>query len=879
MRAIRAFFLRLGGLFLKERRDRDLAEEIESHLLLHVEDNLQAGMNAEDARREALLKFGGIESIKEQYRDRRSLPLLESLAQDLRYALRVLRKNPGFTTVAVLTLALGIGANTAMYSIVHAVMLRPLPVPNAENLVRIYETHPSRGLLTFSASIPNYHSWQHQANSLELGAFISVPRNLTGDGEPQRLEAIAATSSFLTIMGTSLQLGRWFIEEEERPGQHRVAVLSDGFWKRRFGRDSNAVGRELLVDGEPYTIVGVARPDLTIPSAPDLWVPLLARPFFDDPNANRGNHFITVIARLRPGFTLPQAQAEMLSIARELERQFPESNKGWSIAVVPLLHWLIPQEIRTALVLLLGAVGIVMLIACANVANLLLARAESRRREMAIRAALGAGAARIARQLLTESLLLSIAGGALGVALGGGIVRVARRSLVEIVPRAADVVIDLNVLGFALGVSVITGLLFGVAPLAQLGKMRSLDALHQAGRTSQPATRSHLRALLVIGQVSLATLLLVGAGLLIQSLARMQQVSLGIEPDPVLTARIPLPSGKYWRAAAYSALLSRLTDALRSAPGVSAAGVSSAIPLGPGSHTMGKAAAIAPSDTSLAQPINCDWRSADAGFFAALRIPVLRGRLFGRENVPDGRRVFVLSQEAARSLYGAEDPVGRQLRVNDAVGEVIGVVGDVRMKNITDPPARVVYLPLEQAGFFGVFTVFVRTGDRPEAAAALIRERLREIDPNVPAYGFRPMRDWVENSSARARIRTWVLALLAGVALALGMIGIYGVLAYLVTLRRHEFGVRLALGARPGNLLRLVLVQGLGLALIGVATGLAGSLLLTRILDTLLFGVGARDPMTFLGVAMLLLLSALIACYVPARRAARADPIAALRME
>jgi len=875
MRSIRAFLLRLGGFFYKERRDRHLAEEIESHLQLHIEDNLRAGMNAQDARRDALLKLGGIESIKEAYRDRRGLPLLESLAQDLRYATRILRKNPRFTTVAVVTLALGIGANTAMYSIAHAVMFRPLPLHQPDDLVRIYETNPSRNLWTHSASIPNYLSWRDQARSLELAAFQGYTSNWTGDDEPERLEGIAATSSFLPVLGTTVHLGRWFLEAEQRLGQHRVVVLSEGFWKRRFGQDNGVVGCKLLLNGEPYTVIGVASPGLTVPSAPDLWVPLTI-----DPNASRGNRQYTVIGRLRPGFTLQQAQAEMLSIARELERHFPGSNTGSSVAVVPLLHWLISREIRTALVVLLVAVVMVMLVACANVANLQLARAEARRKEIAIRAALGAGAARISRQLLTENVLLSLTGGALGVALGSGIVRIARRSLVEILPRAAEVSIDLNVLGFALGVSLITGLLFGMAPLVQLGKKWSFEALHEAGRASQAAPRGRLRALLVVGQLSLATLLLIGAGLLIQSFACLQQVSLGVDPDGVLTARLSLPRARYPNGATISALLSRLTDALQSAPGVRAAGASSAIPLGPGSHTGGRAAAVAPSDPAVGQSINCEWRVVDAGFFAALRIPILRGRVFGREDGPDGRRVFVLSHAAARSLYGAEDPIGRQLRLNSDVGEVIGVVGDVHMKSITDPPDRTVYLPLPQGDRFAVFALFVRTHDGPpEAAAVLIRQRLREIDPNLPLYGFRPLRDFVENSSARARIRTWVLALLATVALALGVIGIYGVLTYLVILRRHEFGVRLALGAGPGNLVRLVLAEGLGLALIGVATGITAAMLLTRFLNTLLFGVTARDPTTFLGVAVLLLLAALIACYAPARRAAASDPMVALRSQ
>jgi putative ABC transport system permease protein len=468
----------------------------------------------------------------------------------------------------------------------------------------------------------------------------------------------------------------------------------------------------------------------------------------------------------------------------------------------------------------------------------------------------------------------------LGVAFGQGIVGIARRALVEIVPRAAEISIDTVVLGFTLGVAVVTGLLFGMAPIVRLGTMRSLDALRQAGRTSQPTPRSRLRAALVVGQLSLATLLLVGAGLLMQSFARLQAVSAGVDADSVLTARIALPRARYSDGPAISTFFARLTDALESSPGVQKAGVSNAIPLGSGSVIAGDAVAVAPPDPSLAQPMNVGWLSVDADFFAALRIPVLRGRVFVPEDLPDKRRVFVLSRQASRSLYGAEDPVGRQLRLNDAVGEVIGVVGDIRMKSLADPADRLVYLPLSQGGRFGGYALFVRMqGGPPDTAATLIRERLREIDSGLSAYGFRPMHDWFDSSSARNRIRTWVLVLLAAVALAVGMVGIYGVLAYLVNLRRHEFGVRLALGAQPNSLLRLVLGQGLGLAAAGVAAGLAGALLLTRVLENLLFAVSARDPITFVGVAMLLLFAALIACYVPARRAARADPMSALRSE
>jgi putative ABC transport system permease protein len=544
------------------------------------------------------------------------------------------------------------------------------------------------------------------------------------------------------------------------------------------------------------------------------------------------------------------------------------------------MRWLVPAEIRTALLVLLGAVAMVLLIACTNVANLLVARAEARRKEIAVRAALGAGTSRISQQLLTESLLLSLLGGTLGIALGYGIVALVRPSLFEIIPRAEEISVDLTALALAMSASVITGLLFGFTPILQAGSMRNVDALREAGRTSQPTTRGRIRAVLVVAQLSLATLLLVGAGLLLQSFAKLQEVPLGLDPDSVLTARISLPQPRYPDGKTISTLFSRLTDGLKAAPGVQAAGVSNGIPLGPGSTISGTVVAIGSEDSAVRPPATFGWRSADAGYFASLRIPLLRGRLFGPEDGTGNRRVFVVTQQAARNLYGTSDPIGRQLSLNGGVGEVIGVVGDARMKSVADAPDHLVYVPIQQGGRFSIFAVLVKTRTgAADAATSLIRERLRDIDPTLPAHGFRAMNDWVDSNSARTRIRTWVLALLAAVALALGMIGIYGVLAYLVTLRRHEFGVRLALGAQRASLLRLVLRQGLGLAAIGIAIGLGGAVILTRVLETLLFGVSTRDPMTFLVVAVLLLAAALIACYAPARRAARADPIAALRAE
>jgi len=855
--------------------ESEFDEEFRFHLERQVEYEVARGRSPQEARYIALRRIGGLEQRKEECRDMRHMKVIDNVMRDVPYAMRMLVRGPGFTLAALLALSLGIGANTGMYSIVRAVILRPLGLRDPDQLVRVYESNRTLNRPAWSASVRNYLSWREQAHSLDLAAFQGYAASLTQDGGSEQVEGIAATSSFLPVLGMTMRMGRWFHDEEERAGRHRVVVLSERFWAAHFGRDPALVGRGLFLNGERFNVVGIASEGLTIPTAPDLWVPLVI-----DPNASRGNRQYTVIGRLRPGFTARQAQDEMSAVSSGLERQFPESNKGWSVTMVPLMRWLVSPEIRTALLVLLGAVGMVLLIATANVANLLIARAEARRKEIAIRAAMGAGVPRISQQLLTESLLLSLVGGALGVALGHGIVVVARRSLFEIVPRADEISIDVTVLAFALGVSVITGLLFGLMPVLQLGKMRTLDALQQAGRSSQSGPRSRARSLLVIGQLSLATVLLIGAGLLLQSFAHLQRVWLGLDPGSVLTARISLPRERYADGEAISALLSRLTNALKSAPGVQAAGASSGIPLGPGSTTSGTLAAIGAWDSALGQPMNSAWRSVDTGFFAALRVPLLRGRVFGPGDSAGKRRVFVLSQQAARSLYGSSDPIGRLLQFDGAVGEVIGVVGDIRLKSIADPPEPVVYLPVSQGGRFSVFAVFVKTGTgSPDATARLIRARLREIDPALPVYGFRAMDDWVDASSARTRIRTWVLALLAAVALALGMIGIYGVLAYLVTLRRHEFGVRLALGAQPGSLLRLVLGEGLGLAAIGIAIGLVGAVMLTRVLEAMLFDVSTRDPMTFLCVAILLFVAVLIACYAPARRAAGVDPIAALRAD
>lgn len=797
------------------------------------------------------------------------------LRQDLGYAFRTWRQAPTLPVIALLALALGIGANTAIFSIVHAVLLRPLPVQEPGRLVRLFETNPGRDLWTFTASVPNYLSWTEQSRTLDFAAFSPQALTWTGEGDPERLDGMAATASLLPVLGVSVAQGRWFTPEEQQLGQHQVVVLSHALWVRRFGGQTDAVGRKVIFNTAPYTVIGVARPDLRVPAAPDIWVPLI----IDHAHAGRGNHYITAIGRLRPGFTIQQAQDDMVSLASELGRQFPETNKEWSIRMVPLLDWMVDEQIRTALIVLLAAVAMVLLIACANVANLLLVRAASRGKEIAIRAALGAGAVRISRQLLTESLLLSLAGGAAGLLAAYGAAAIARRSLIDIVPRAAEISVDLNVLLFALGLALFTGLVFGLAPLWQLRGKHGFENLKETGRTSQAAPRSRTRTVLVIGQVSLAALLLIVTGLLVQSFVYLGRTSLEMDPEHVLTAQVALPYVRYGNGRAAAETLSRLTASIASAPGVAAAGFSSVIPLGPGADTsMG--AAVGDGGAAPQDFIQCGWRIVSPGFFQTLKIPVLRGRIFSSEDTPESRRVFVINREAARIFYGEQDPVGRPLRMeNGWVGEVIGVVGDVRMGDISEPPSPSVYFLPSQVGRMPVYAILVRMQGDPESAAGLIRERLKEIDPNLAAYAIQPMWKFVEDNSATARIGSWVMSLFAGIALCLGMIGIYGVISYLVALRRQEYGVRLALGARPGDLLKLVLRQGLGLALPGIVLGLSAALFLSRPLEKLLFGISAWDPQTYMVVAGLLGAAALAACYAPARRAARVNPLTALRAE
>jgi putative ABC transport system permease protein len=787
--------------------------------------------------------------------------------QDVRYALRSWRRTPIIPGIALTALALGMGANIAVFSVMHAVLLRPLPVSSPQDLVLLREVNAARGLEGAGVSPPNYQSWTERAQSLALAAYSGQSLTWVGPEYAERLEALAPTASFLHVIGVPLRAGRWFTEEEERPGQHRVAVLSERLWRTRFGAAADVVGRQLILNGAPYAVIGVASARMTVPSDPDLWVPQV----IDLTAPRRDNRYLTVIGRLRPGHTLRAAQTEMSAIAEGLADAFPVSNAGFSVSVVSLPDSLVSREVRAALMMLLVAAAMVLLIGCANVANILLSRVPARTREVAIRVALGAGGARITRQLLTESVLLSSGGAVLGLLVAAGVVQGSRRLLVELVPRVQEVTLDTTVLGFALALALLTGIGFGIAPLWHLRRPQESALLHSTGR--EAPSRNLFRAGLIVGQIALTSLLLVGAGLLTRSLINLQQVPLGISTADVVTAKLSLTRARLPNGAAISRFLAQLTADLQTAPGVTAAGVSSAIPLSPGALTITQAR----GDNDAF--VTCEWRLVDREYFRALQIPLRGGRLFDAGDGADTPRVYVISEQMARALYGENDPIGRRLTLeNGASGDVVGVVADVRMRSLSAPPERVIYMPPSQFGFFPLFNVVVRTQGTADAAA-LIRERLKAHDPTLAAYDVRSMQHWVERSASLMRIRARLVMLLGALALVLGAVGIYGVVSSLVAQRTREFGIRIALGARPGVISFGVLRQAAALSGLGLVLGLSAAGLAVDRLQELMFEVDAHDAATFASAGLIVAAITVAASLMPVRRAAAIDPIAILRTE
>ena len=868
--------LRLRSLFRRGQVEAELNEELRYHLERQIEVNTAAGMSVEEARYAALRAMHGLDQRKEECRDMRRVRLIEDLWQDFRFGLRSLLKRPGFTAIALLALALGIGANTAIFSLVNAVILQPLPYRDPDRLISVYGT---RNRSTQGSVGPtdflDYRSQNKTFEQFAASGSMMLPMNLTGSGEPERLNASIITGNYFDTFGVRPALGRGFSLENEKTGQDHVTVLSHAFWQTRFGGDPNIVNKTINLDGKAYEVLGVMPAEVVLPQPAQLWVPIN---FDADPEMKMRNaRFLRGIGRLKEGVTLDQAQTDTDLIAAQLEQQYPDSNTGWSLRLIPLREILVGGS-RTMLFILFGAVGFVLLIACANVANLLLVRAAARQKEIAMRTALGASRLRIIRQMITESLLLAIFGGALGALLAVAGVKLLVSLGEDNIPRTANVKIDATVLAFTLLISLATGLLFGLAPAIRTMKENLVDALKDGIRGGSEATvKNRTRSLLVVFESAIAVMLLIAAGLLIRSLVALQNVDPGFDPNNVLTLRVDLPRQKYNTPEKASNFFEQLETRVAGLPGVEAVGLITDLPLSGEARDMPYRVEGRPATSDIAF---VDFRRVNKNYFSAMRIPLRRGRNFSEQEVRQSDKAIVVSQAFVDSVFPNEEALGKRLIIWSGIRnepyEIIGIVGDTRYQSLQGEPSATMYVPTRELLFVNLV---IRTQGDPLSLVGGVRKEVNALDPDQPIAAIRPMTEWVAMSAAGARYRTTLLGLFALLAMILAATGIYGVMSYSVAQRTQEIGVRMALGARPLDVLKLVVRQGMMLALIGVVVGLAGALALTRVMSSLLFGVTERDPITFVAVAALLIVVAFISCFVPAHRATRVDPLIALRCE
>ncbi len=814
---------------------------------------------------------------------------MHTLWQDIRYGMHMLLKSPSFTLVAVVALALGIGANTAIFSVVNAVLLRPLPYKNPERLVMMWQTNLRQGIGQDSVAAPNFLDWREQSQSFEhMAAYRGQSFNLTVGDKPEQLPGAVVSASFFQVLGVKAALGRLPQTEVDQPGGNLVAVLSHGLWQRHFGADPNLIGKPLTLNGESFTAVGIMPPGFKYPlDDTEVWalskraVPELpiTIPGIDDPLTLRGATYLKVIARLKPGVSLTQAQAEMATVSHRLEQY--EDNEGVGVKIIPLQEQLVGDS-RLVLLVLLGVVGFVLAVACANVANLLLARAAVRQKEIAIRHALGASRWRLARQLLTESVLLSVIGGVLGLVLAWWGIDLLMASIPEEIPRVKEVSLDPYVLGFTFAVSVLTGVLFGLAPALGASKPDLNSVLKEGGRTStESIRRNRVRSLLVVSEVALALVLLVGAGLMMQSFLRLSEVNPGFNPENLVTAGLWLPQFKYPEDAQQVAFYTKLLERVAQLPGVSSSAAISVLPL-TGSNVSTSPRVEGRPEPDEGERSEVQLRSVSPGYFRTMGIPLLQGRDFSTRDDEDAQGVVVISEAGARRLFGSKDAaMGERL---DYVGdmeihswsEIVGVVGDVHESGLDQEATAEVYAPYRQlpSAFMSVVT---RSALDPTNLTNAIRREVQAIDKDQPILEARTMNERIAESIAARRFSMQLFAVFAGIALVLAVVGIYGVMSYTVARRTHEIGIRMALGAGRGDVLHMVVGQGMILAAVGISIGVIAAFALTRVISSMLYGVSATDPVTFVGVAMLLTIVALVACYIPARRATKVDPMVALR--
>ncbi len=889
MRRVRALFVRLAALFRKNRHEREVSAELEAHIQLHIEDNLRAGMNAAEARRQALIKLGGVEQTKESYRDRRGLPLLETLAQDIRFSVRTLGKNPGFTTVVVLTLALGVGANTALFSVVKAVLLNSLPYRQPDRLVTVARGDSQTPNPT-NVSFGETEDWKGRTRSLhQIALYRGWTPSSSGGDVPEMVFGLRITRNFFETLGTSPYLGRGFLPEEDRPGRWHVVLLSYPYWIRHFGGDPHVVGQTILLDQVSFQIVGVLPQSfdpLSFTDAggtPEVWAPLGYD--LSLPDACRTCQHLHAVARLRDGVSLGQARAEMNSIASQLAREFPKDYPPDAAVVVLPLRESWYGKITTALWLLFGATALVLLIACANVANLLLAQALKKRREVALRSALGASRFRIIRQLLTESIVLSLIAVTAGVFLAFWGTPLMLKWAPDEIPLLNGIHFDPGILLFTLGITAATGVLMGLLPAMETSRGDYHEALQQSSRTVRGASRSRIRGFLVSSQVCLAFVLTVASGLLLKSFVLVWNVNAGFNIQNLYEANFRLIGPRYEDVKTVVRAQAEVLDRVRRIPGVDSAGLTSTPPIAGSFGSFDQCGFIVQDDRIPdSQVPSVDRYIVSPGYFRAMEIPLLRGRLFTEADAAGSNHVAVISELTARQIFPGKNPLGKRIQLGGRHddrpwAEIIGIVGDVHQYGLDSPVTPQAYLLYSQSPFNYATILFARSTVAPAALTRAVEEQIWAVDKNTLVFNPALMTEILSHSLAQRRFTMALLSAFGVLALLLAAVGIYGVMSYMVAQRTSEIGVRIALGAQRRDVLGLVSRDGMLRAGFGLLAGLVVSLALTRVLSSQLFAVGALDPLTFGGVLFLLASVALVACYVPARRATRVNPMEALRYE
>ena len=879
--------LRLRSLFRRSEADRLLDEELRDHIEQQTEFYIAQGMRPQDARRRALLAMEGVEQTKERCRDTRRVHWIQDLFQDLHYGVRMLRKAPGFTAVAVLTFAVGIGANTAMFSIVDAVLLRSLPYRDPQHLVSIFSVPLKQPEAVSNLSyrdFADYRAHNHVFSEIAGNAFHDL--TLTGTGEPFIVNTAAVTPELFSLLDAKPLAGRTLLPEDGPKGAAPVAVLSESLWRSRFGANPAVIGQAINLDMRAFTVVGVMPASFRYPDGAahqDVWIAIAQDPLFGPLMSRPGTRVLGAIGRLKPGVSLGEAQAEMTALAARQSGEFPNEDAGFTVRLEPYRQ-VVVGNLRSALLILLGAVGLVLLICCANLANLLLSRATSRAREIGLRLALGASRARLVRQLLTESAVLGLCGAVAGVLIAVLTIRILGPVLPSQVTRIAPIHVDAPVLAFALLLSLAASLGFGLVPALFAAPARLQTNLAEGGgeRTGQCGGQ-RLRSLFAVAEIAVAMVLLVAGGLLIRSFALVTSVHPGFDSDHVIEGAVSLPRYQYTQPQQWTVFAGELLARLHAQPGFEDSAIAAPLPMDRQGAASFRFSIVGKAALPEGKIPAADYATVSPDYFRVMRIPLLRGRYFAEQDAPSRPKVAIISETLARRYFHDEDPIGRQMKFGfppngDVTREIVGVVGDVRDVALSRQPGPMMYVPFAQEPLWGG-EVVVRSSMDPSSVAAGIRRAVHSIDKDLPVTDVVSLSSAVDQSVAKERFRVFLLGSFAAIALVLAAVGIFGVLSYLVSQRRREVGIRMALGARQHDILRIMLGQGTKIAVSGVAIGLGFSLFLTRLMAGLLYGVSARDPLTLAAVASLLLAVALAACYIPASRATRVDPVIALRQE